>query len=405
MSRSTRSEQIRLRNLVAVLKVIREQSSISRVEIAGMLHLHPSTVSRLVDELMGLELVREGAERGASTERGGRRPIVLHFNPGAGYLIGVDLGGTSMMGGLADLNGEIVLRRSAPSTSAPGEGEGDSLQRLIGLTRELVQAVPDPARIWGVGIGVPSVTLSEEGIVMWAPALGWRDLPLKQIMERDLGLPVFVENDVNLAALGEHHCGAGQGVDDLVVIYIGTGIGAGIVLGGELHRGVNQAAGEVGYMVVDTDSLGRRYDQFGCLESLASATGIAARARERIEAGDGTALLDLVGGDPAQVTAEQVFEAARGGDGVAQAVVDETIRYLALVVVNVSCLLNPGMIVIGGGVARSADLLLEGIRQQVDGVVPAVPRLVASALDKDAIVQGAFAMVLRQVSEVAWRVP
>jgi glucokinase len=405
MPRSTSSEAVKLRNRAAVLKTIREQGPISRVGIARLLHLHPSTVSRLVDELMGLDLVCEGTERGSSTRRGGRRPIALEFNSGAGYLIGVDLGGTSMVGGLAKLDGEIIVRCSTLSQPAPGGGAEESLQRLIALTQELMRAAPDPRRIWGVGIGVPAVTLSAEGIVTWAPALGWRDLPLKQIMERTLGLPVFVENDVNLAALGEHHCGAGRGVDDLVVIFVGTGIGAGIILGGELYRGADQAAGEVGYMVVDTASLGRRYDDFGCLESLASGTGIAARARERIEAGEKTALLDLAGGDPAKVTAERVFEAARDGDAVAKAVVDETVQYLSLAVANVSCVLNPEMIIIGGGVARSADMFLEDIRRQVAGVVPAVPRLVGSALGKEAIIQGAFAMVLHQVSEVDWRIP
>jgi glucokinase-like ROK family protein len=310
-----------------------------------------------------------------------------------------------MVGGLADLRGEIVGRRSMPSRPASGGDGQKSLKRLIGLIQELMSACPDATRIWGIGIGAPGVTLSQEGVVTWAPALGWRDLPLKSRVEETLGLPTFVENDVNLAALGEHRCGAGQGVKDLVVIFIGTGIGAGILMGGQLCRGADHAAGEVGYMVVDTDSLGQRYEGFGCLETLASGTGIAARARKRVEAGEETTLLTLADGDPENVTAEVVFNAARHGDAVAQDVVDETIRYLSLAVANVACLLNPEMIVIGGGVARSADMLLGGIRRQVDGVVPAMLRLAASTLGKDAVLQGAFAMVLHQVSEVDWRVP
>ena len=405
MPQRTTSEAVKLRNRADILKTIREQGPISRVEIARLLGLHPSTVSRLVDELMALDLVREGTELEASTKRGGRRAIALEFNPGAGYLIGVDLGGTHMVGGLADLSGEIILRRSLLSESiVASDGEGN-LQRLIELAQALITETPAPARIWGIGVGVPGVVSGDEGTVTLAPAVGWWDLPLKQIIERTLGVPVFVENDVNLAAMGEHQHGVGQGVDDLVVIFIGTGIGAGVILGGELYQGANQAAGEVGYMVVDVNGLGQRYDEFGCLESLASGRGIAIRAQERIAAGEETALLDLAGGDPAQVTAETVFEAARGGDGVAQAIVEETIRYLGLMVANVACVLNPEMVVIGGGVARSADLLLDGIRQQVEGVVPVVPRLAVSTLGKDAIIHGAFAMVLRQVSEVDWRVP
>jgi glucokinase-like ROK family protein len=329
----------------------------------------------------------------------------LEFRADAGYLIGVDLGGTNMVGGLAHLNGEIVERRCAPSRSSGDETGEDSLRRLIQLAQGLVQACPQASRIWGVGVGAPAVTLTEKGIVTWAPALGWRNLPLKTVMEQALGLPVFVENDVNLAALGEHWCGAGQGVDDLVAIFIGTGIGAGIILNGKLYRGANHAAGEVGYMVTGPDCLGRRYDQFGCLEQLASGTGIAVRARERILAGERSSLTALVDGDLEEITAEMVFDAAREGDPAAGAVVEETIRYLSLAVANVSCLLNPEVVVIGGGVARSADVLLDGIRRQMEGVVPEMPRLVASDLGKDAVIKGALSMVLRQVSEVDWRVP
>jgi predicted NBD/HSP70 family sugar kinase len=158
-------------------------------------------------------------------------------------------------------------------------------------------------------------------------------------------------------------------------------------------------------MVVDTHSLGRRYDQFGCLETLASGIGIAVRAKKCVEAEKETPLLALAGGDPQNITAELVFAAARQGDAGAQAVVDETIQYLGLVVANVACLLNPEVVIIGGGVARSADMLLDGIREMIDGVVPVVPRLAVSALGKDAVIQGAFAMVLRQVSEMDWRIP
>ncbi|MFZ5916240.1 MAG: ROK family protein [Chloroflexota bacterium] len=405
MTRPTSTEAVKHQNRSAILKLIREQGAISRVEIARALGLNPSTVSRLVDELMAQELVIEGNERGHSTHRGGRRSIALKCNPEAGYLIGVDLGGTNIVGGLATLDGEIVARCCGSSRSATGEVGDGSLQRLIDLAQDLIRQCPDPSRLWGVGVGAPAVTLSEEGIVTWAPALGWRDLPLKQIMEHALGLPVFVENDVNLAALGEHWCGAAQGVDDLVAIFIGTGIGSGVILGGKLYRGAGHAAGEVGYMVVDVDSLERRYDQFGCLETLASGSGIAVRARTRIETDRKTILASLLGDDATALTAEAVFDAAREGDPVAGEVVDETVRYLALAVANVACVLNPEVIVIGGGVARSADMLLDGIRQKVDGVVPQVPRLVASALGKDAVVKGAFALVLRQVSEVDWRIP
>ena len=146
MLHPTGPEGVKLRNRAAILKTIREQGTISRAEIARSLHLNPSTVSRLVDELIALGLVVEGTERGQSTNRGGRRSIPLEFNPGTGYLVGADLGGTNMEGGLADLNGDIIARCSMPSRSTQGEGGEESLRRLIGLTQELIQACPDRSR-------------------------------------------------------------------------------------------------------------------------------------------------------------------------------------------------------------------------------------------------------------------
>ena len=178
MPQRTASEAVKLRNRADILRTIREQCPISRVEIARLLGLHPSTVSRLVDGLMALDLVREGTELEASTRRGGRRAIALEFNPGAGYLIGVDLGGTHMVGGLADPSGEIILQHSVrPELITIEDGEGN-LRRLIELVQGLIAETPDPARIWGVGVGVPGVVSGDEGTVSLAPAVGWWDVPL-----------------------------------------------------------------------------------------------------------------------------------------------------------------------------------------------------------------------------------
>ncbi len=397
-------EDVKSYNLAAILQLIREGAVLYRTDIATKLDLSPSTVSRLVDELIELNLVSESDELGPSTDRGGRRPVALQFNAQAGYLIGVDLGGTNMVGGVAYLDGTVIERRKQRSRlHGVGERNGDeSLERLAALIQELRALCPEPEKIWGVGIGVPSITLKDAGIVVWAPAFGWCDLPLRELLEAELDLPVFVENDVNLAALGEYKFGVGRSTQNLVVIFVGTGIGAGIILNGRLYRGATQASGELGYMAVGLDSLGKHYDQFGCLESAASGLGIARRAQEGIKAGADTDILDRVDGDVKAVTAAHVFTAARAGDPLATEVVEETVRYYALAIANVACILDPEMIILGGGVTRSADMLLDGIKELIAGVVPRVPRIVASSLGKDAILQGAFAMVLQEISEVNW---
>jgi predicted NBD/HSP70 family sugar kinase len=246
-----------------------------------------------------------------------------------------------------------------------------------------------PKNIRGIGIGAPGVTYYEEGIVQWAPSLGWRDFPLKSRLEADLHLPVIVDNDVNLAALGELWFGVGQNVNNLVVIAIGTGIGSGVVLDGGIYRGSHEAAGEIGYLLPERACLGKVYDGFGALEQLASGTGIARRAQKFFnhEAPVG------------QRNAEEVFEAARRKEEWALTVVDETVDYLAQAVAAVSVCFDPDIIVLGGGVSRSADLLVGPILARLEGAIPIKPQLVASSLGYRATVMGSIINLLHHTSD------
>jgi predicted NBD/HSP70 family sugar kinase len=261
------------------------------------------------------------------------------------------------------------------------------------LIQQLLDVPRPPGQcIRGIGIGTPGVTLSQEGIVTWAPSLGWRDFPLKDIISSRFDLPVFVENDVNLAALGELEFGAGRGARNLVCIAVGTGIGAGIIVDGALCRGYNQAAGEIGYLLPGVEFLGQRYDGFGALEGLASGLGTAERARQLLRQADRPIPSEEWG-------AEDVFASARQGEAWAQRVVCETVDYLSLAIVSVTALLNPEVIVLGGGMARSADLLIGPIMKRLEGVVPFVPRLVASPLGRRAAAMGAIMLVLNATTE------
>jgi len=345
------------------------------------------TVMRIVDDLMEEDLVRF---QGTSESTGGRPRALLEFNGDAYAVVGVDLGGSKMFGTVADLSGTVHHEVHVPHDD---DGPDDSLDRLCRLIQHLLDAPRPPGqRIRGIGIGAPAVTLEPDGVVTWAPSLGWRDLPLKQILADRFDEPVFVENDVNLAALGEWGFGAGRGVRNLVCIAVGTGIGAGIIIDGALYRGHNQAAGEIGYLPPGPECLGRCYDQFGALESLASGTGIADRGRQLLEQ-EGMPV------PPEGLSAEDVFGAARAGERWARRVVSETVDYLSLAIASVSSLLDPEVVVLGGGVARSADLLIEPILKRLDGVVPFVPRLVASPLGRRAAVMGAIMFVLNATTE------
>ena len=387
MPRTVTASTMRRINRSAILDIIRRNSPISRSAIARKLGLSLPTVMRVMEDLMEEDLVRlQGTIE--STGRPGRPKPLIEFNADAYAIIGVDLGGTKMFGTIADLGGkvqdEIYINHNE-------EGPSDAFERLVQLIRSLAESPrAEGQRLRGIGVGAPGLTTVPEGIVSWAPSLQWREFPLQDALAERFDVPVFVENDVNLAALGEWGFGAGRGTQSLVTIAIGTGIGAGIVIDGALHRGHHQAAGEIGYLLPDLEHLGRHYEGFGALESLASGTGIAERAR-RIAPADV--------GSRDELTAEDVFCAARDGVPWAQRVVDETVDYLSLAIANVQSLFDPEVIVLGGGVAQSADLLIQPILERLNGATLVPPNLVPSELGRRAAVMGAIMMVLNATTD------
>jgi len=369
-------------NRSAILNLIRTEGPIARSEIGRRLNMSLPTVMRVVDDLAQENLVRfHGSE-----PSGGRRRALVEFNGASQAIIGIDLGGTKMYGTITDLTGDIVHAIRVPW--GKNNGPDSALAGLYSLIEELLKAPrPKDQTLRGIGIGVPGITLIDSGTVVWAPSLGWRDLPLKQLVTERFGLPAFIENDVNVAALGEFGFGVERNTPNLVCLAIGTGIGAGIVIDGRLIRGHNQGAGEVGYFLPDIHYLGKRYEGFGAFESLASGLGIAQRASKRLRETNHP----LAGQD---ITAEAVFEHAREGADWATQIVDETVDYLSQALAAISALLDPEAIVLGGGVAQSADMLIKPILQRIEGTIPFVPRIVASNLGPQAVVMGTIMLVL-----------
>ncbi|MBN1316914.1 MAG: ROK family transcriptional regulator [Anaerolineales bacterium] len=369
-------------NRSSILELIRQCTPITRTRISHELGISMPTVMRIVEDLIADDLVRP---IGHKESTGGRPPSLLEFNSKAYALIGLDLGGTKMFGTVADLSGNIQHELFLPHR----EGQDNYLENLCNLIEQLMDAPRLPGQqIRGIGVGAPGVTITPDGIVTWAPSLGWRDLPLQDLLSERFDVPVIVENDVNLTALGEWGFGVGQGAQNMVSIAVGTGIGAGIIIDGSLYRGHNQAAGEIGYILSCKDDLNQRYDAFGAFEKKASGPGIVARARQRLE----EKKIPLPE-DP--LTTEAVFQAARNGEEWAIKVVDETVDYLTLAIANVSAIMNPELVILGGGVARSADLLVEPIRQRLVGIVPFPPRVAVSTLGRRAAVMGAIMIVLQ----------
>jgi glucokinase len=373
-------------NRSAILEIIRRKGPISRTTIAESLDVSLPTVMRIVNSL-----IEEGFVRlhGSTEWSGGRRRPLLEFNADSYVVLGVDMGGTKMYGAISNLGGDVVDEVNIARHGTSGEESFSCLTTLI----DTLLASPKLAgrRVRGIGVGAPGITLHKEGIVKWAYTLGWENFPLRARLAERYSLPITVDNDVNLAALGELWFGAGQNAQNIVLVAIGTGIGAGIIIDGALYRGSHEASGEIGHMVPGPQFLGKDYQDFGALESVASGTGIAGRARYALQSQANGAALDTL-------LAEEVFDAARQGQEWAWTIINESADYLAIAIANLAVSFDPELIVLGGGVSRSADMLVEPILRRITGVIPTLPRLVVSNLGLRGAVMGAITNVLHNTS-------
>lgn len=280
------------------------------------------------------------------------------------WIAGVDIGGTNLRVGMVPFVGAPpVAVVSGPTRSH--RGPAHVVARIVAMIRESMGEV-GPDAVVGVGIGAPGPLDRHTGVVLETPNLGWRNVPLRDMVAHETGLPVVLDNDANCATFGEWWLGAGRRFDRLIGLTLGTGIGGGIVLAGEVYRGASDSAGEVGHMSVDFDGRLCACGSRGCVEAYASGSAIAARALEGIADGARSALGARVVSDPDGVTAEAVCRAAEAGDDYAILVLDETARILAVAVANLVNLFNPDAVVIGGGVAAAGDLLFQPLRDEVD---------------------------------------
>ncbi len=362
------SSDMREINRSAILEIIRREGPISRSAIAERLNVSLPTVMRIVDGLVEDEFVRM---QGNTEWSGGRRRPLLEFNADGYLVLGVDMGGTKMYGAISDLGGNILDEVNIGHHGTSGE---DSFNQLTSMIDTLLASPKvEGRRVRGIGVGAPGVTLHKEGIVTWAYTLHWDNYPLKAKLAQRYNLPITVDNDVNLAALGELWFGAGQNAQDMILIAIGTGIGAGVIINGALYRGSKEASGEIGNMIPGREFLGNNYLNFGALETVASGTGIAERARCLLKNQRDPAELE-------NLTSEDVFDAARLKQEWAWNIINETVDYLAIAITNLVASFDPELIVLGGGVSRSADMLIEPIMQRISGVIPNPPKLVVSQL-------------------------
>ena len=310
--------------------------------------------------------------------------------------LAVDLGGTKLLVGIVDHGGRVLAE---DRIATPREGPESVARAIRDLARELRASLSlDAATLAGVGVAVAGPTDHDRGVVYDPPNLnGWRDeTPFGPLLARELKETVHLENDANAAALGEAWVGAGRGVRDLAYITVSTGIGGGFILGGRLYRGANGTAGEIGHMIVDPDGPLCHCGNRGCLEALASGTAIARQAREAVARGDRTELHRLAN-RPDEITAAAVAEAAQAGDPLSADLYRQAGARIGLVLSNFMALLNPAMIVVGGGVSKTGELLFRPLRDAMAARVYPRPargvKLVPAALGDNVGIIGAAALI------------
>ena len=281
------------------------------------------------------------------------------------HVIGIDLGGTHIGGGIVDETGAVLAHVAEPTEAELGGGI--VMQKIIAVAQSLLGELPEGVeQIAGIGVGTPGCVDPENGVVV-SEAFnlpGWRGMALAGNLLEATGVPAYADNDVNVTALGETWFGAGRGVKDLLCITIGTGIGGGIVIGRKVHHGANFFAGEIGHTTVSLDGRPCLCGSIGCLEAYASAPAIARAAQELGTRGLAPRIVEAAG-NPHEITAKDVASAAAAGDQAAIGIFLEVGRYLGAALANLVNVLNPEMIVIGGGVAQAGDVLFDPIRREI----------------------------------------
>ncbi|MEL3972805.1 ROK family glucokinase [Rossellomorea oryzaecorticis] len=276
------------------------------------------------------------------------------------WLVGVDLGGTTTKIAFLSKYGELLHKWEIP-TDKSDNGKNIIVDIAKALDRKLEELDQSKDKLLGIGMGAPGPVDMAKGIIYEAVNLGWdKNTPLKDLLEVETGLPAVIDNDANCAALGEMWKGAGDGAKDLVCVTLGTGVGGGVITNGDIVHGVRGAGGEIGHItVVPQGGFQCNCGKTGCLETVASATGVVRLANEKLDSTTTHSILRDLRTEAGVISAKDVFDAARSNDELAASVVDQLAFYLGLALANLGNVLNPEKIVLGGGVSRAGDILLK----------------------------------------------
>lgn len=336
-------------NKSLVLETIQNNPMISRADIANVTGLNKGTVSSLVSDLLDEDLI---CESGPGESSGGRRPVMLYFNHTAGYSIGVDLGVNYLLGVLTDLEGNIYTEKKVKFQSTSYEEVEKVFCQVIDY---LIASTPESTYgIIGIGLGVPG-TVSNNGEILLAPNLNWKNVHLKTILERKYHYPVTVENEANAGAYGEMKFGVGREFCNIVYISAGIGIGTGIILNGDIYKGINGFSGEMGHMTIETNGIPCRCGNSGCWELYASEQALLREAEK----------LGFLSASGEKITLEEILLLADSGNPDCIALFANIGDYLGIGINNIINIFNPEQIIIGNRLATAKKWINKALEERM----------------------------------------
>jgi predicted NBD/HSP70 family sugar kinase len=375
------------RNLV--LNLINSHGSISRTDLARLSGLSAATITGITADFIDIGLIFEKEEGDSS---GGRRPILLAVNPRGGFTVGLKLTEENVIGALTDLQATVIADHSSRlKTRSPS----NAIDTMANVVQELLQVGSiEEDKLLGVGIGMAGIVHAAQGVLHHSPIFGWRDVPIKELLQERLGVPVYIDNDVNTLTLTEKWFGAGQGIDHFLTVTIGRGVGLGIVLNGQLYRGAYGGAGEFGHTVIDPDGPPCACGKRGCLETYTSDPGLLRLAAEAASRGELDVVVD---------TTDALIQLAEGGDLTVRAIYEQAGNVLGIGLANLINLLSPQLIIISGEGVRAREWIFDAIQNAIaENVMPGLEKgteIRIDVWDDDAWARGAASLVLKELFE------
>lgn len=389
---------IKHQNRVAVLNVLLRYGPLSRREICNITRLTPASITNIVGELLEMGLAKEVGSRHDPNGRNlGRPHVIVDLKADGAFAVGVHIGVRAVKVGLGDLKGNLLQQQVF------SHRQGDDPQAVFQLVADAVASTirdsgVDQQKVLGVGVGCAGLVDPRAGVLKKMYHHGWRDVPVADRLESALRLPVAVENNRNAMAMAESTFGQAQKVEDFVLVHVGTTIGSGIVIGHRVHHGRNDAAGQIGHLVLEPDgplcSCGRR----GCLDTLASEAAIVHRALQVAESDPASRMAGLVREGSGYVQVEKVFDAAVQGDEDARAIVVDASNYLGRAIGHVARIFSPELVILDGPIFELGDLVMVPLERaalsQVSQGLGVPTRLVRTCFGSDLMVVGGVSLAL-----------